>query len=218
MARVRPALVAACLVVALTSTATAAATTAAAPPTPTTSVAARAPIPPSDWAFRPFDPDFAAGTTVTFPFGSLTLGDARTFPALSATTGVDLSYILVRIHGGATAPAHVHPRGAELAFVLRGAVRLAWTDEVAPSGGAGRVVANGLPARGIGVVPRGAVHSVHCVAEGGCVVLAVFNAGDPGTSFLASSLCALGGDHVVGALGNNMSVADAATFCKGGVL
>ncbi|GAB0489825.1 hypothetical protein MMPV_001050 [Pyropia vietnamensis] len=195
----------------------------------------RSALSPASWAFRPMatDTPATAGSTVEFPFGSLTLGSAAEFPALSSATGVDLSYILVRIHAGAVAPAHVHPRAAELAFVLSGTVEVTWVDEygtpVAPPrsqssrrpsadlAAGGRRVANSLRRHEAAVVPRALPHSVACVSAGGCVVLAVLNAGDPGTAFLASSICAMGGAHPGGALGNLTAPAVEA-LCTGGVV
>lgn len=203
------------------------------PPTgiPPPAATVRSGLPAAAWAFRPMQAESApaAGTTVKFPFGSLTVGSAAEFPALSSSTGVDLSYILVRIHPGAVAPAHVHPRAAELAFVLSGTVEVAWVDEFGtpvtpPTSGsragasaAGRGVASTLRQHEAGVVPRALPHSVACVSAGGCVVLAVLNAGDPGTAFLASSVCAMGGRHRGGALGNLTAPAVEA-LCAGGVV
>lgn len=223
-----------------TSVAAAAASPSPPPPAgvfPPTAATARGALPAAAWAFKPTQADGAgvAGTTVAFPFGSLTLGSAAEFPALSSSAGVDLAYILVRIHPGAVAPAHVHPRAAELAFVLAGTVEVAWVDEFGtpapppppsssppsspPRGprSAGRRVANRLGPHEAGVVPRALPHSVACVSVGGCVVLAVLNAGDPGTAFLASSVCAMGGRHPGGALGNLTAPAVAA-LCAGGVV
>lgn len=225
-----------------TTMAAAAAAVVTPPPRPVgvapSAASVRSALPPAAWAFQPLEAANArvSGTTVEFPFGSLTLGSAAEFPTLSAAAGVDLSYILVRIHAGAVAPAHVHPRAAELAFVLAGAVEVAWVDEfgtapAAPAAAAaaaagrsmaaspvsGRRVANPLRRHGVGVVPRALPHSVACVSAEACVVLAVLTAGDPGTAFLASSVCAMGGRHAGGALGNLTAPAVDA-LCGGGVV
>lgn len=220
------------LVLVHTAMAAAAAATATTAPQPTpagvplTAASVRSALPPTAWAFHPFDAanPRASGTTVDFPFGSLTLGSAAEFPALSAAAGGDLSYILVRIHAGAVAPAHVHPRAAELAFVLSGAVEVAWTDELgtapasAPAAAAaGRRVASPLRRHDAAVVPRALPHSVACVSADACVVLAVLNAGDPGTAFLASSVCAMGGRHAGGAL-RNLTAPAVDALCGGGVV
>lgn len=151
---------------------------------------------------------------LSLPFGSLSLGTVSQFPVLGGAD-VQMAFVMVHLPAGSTLPAHHHPRGTEMDYIVRGAIKTGIAQEF----GSDRPVVNVVtPAGQLAVVPEGLIHAQTCVSHEACVFVATFNTADPGTALSGSSVCALNDAQVAPTLGNSLSPPMARAFCDAGVV
>eukprot|EP00170_Pyropia_yezoensis_P007639 contig_31390_g7662 len=151
---------------------------------------------------------------LTLPFGSLSLGTVTQFPVLGGAD-VQMAFVKVSLPSGSTLPAHHHPRGTEMDYVVSGAVKTGIAQEF----GSDRPVVNVVASAGqLSVVPEGLIHAQTCVSHEPCVFIATFNTADPGTALSGSSVCALTDAQVAPTLGNGLGPPMARAFCNAGVV
>jgi quercetin dioxygenase-like cupin family protein len=128
---------------------------------------------PSSFVF-----DLTRGVQLTASKGVVVqLGDVSSFPALGLP---DNQMALARIFmkEGAVVPTHVHPRGTEMPYVVKGLVQVTLEPEF---GGKGKIVNTLTPGQST-IFPAGVAHGQKCV-KGPCEFVAVFNSPDPGIFF-----------------------------------
>eukprot|EP00168_Porphyra_purpurea_P001338 TRINITY_DN1165_c0_g1_i7.p2 TRINITY_DN1165_c0_g1~~TRINITY_DN1165_c0_g1_i7.p2 ORF type:complete len:225 (+),score=76.86 TRINITY_DN1165_c0_g1_i7:205-879(+) len=125
--------------------------------------AIRATYPPSAFKFTPFQSD----NTLSLPIGNLTVGTVDSDPVLGAPD-IQLSYVAVKLNGGATLPAHTHPRAAEMDYMIYGVLKNSFVEEFGSARPKVDVVLN---AGEIGVIPEGLMHAQTCMAHEGCFSL-----------------------------------------------
>jgi quercetin dioxygenase-like cupin family protein len=106
------------------------------------------------------------------------LADVSTFPILGLP---DTQMSVVRIFFGNDVifPTHVHPRGTEMLYVVKGSVKVTLEAEF---GSAGPIV-NTLNPGQVTIFPLGLAHGEVCVS-GPCEVVAMFDSPDPGIYFV----------------------------------
>lgn len=170
----------------------------------------RAELPEDAFTFDPRTP----ANVLKLPFGTLSLGTVDQFPALGGAD-VQMAYVRVTLFPGSTLPAHLHPRGTELDYVVRGVIKTVIAEEFGSARPSITVV---LGAGKLAVVPEGLTHAQTCVSKEACVFVATFNTADPGTALAGSSVCALKDEQVAATLGNRLGPRGARAFCDGGVL
>ena len=105
-------------------------------------------------------------------------GNVANFPSL-ALPDVSMAFNLVTIPKGEVVPEHIHPRGTELIFNVRGAQEIT----IGQEGMAEDLVFRTKPGF-YTAIPEGLPHITKCVSRGGCIFSASFNTADPGTRFL----------------------------------
>ncbi|OSX74727.1 hypothetical protein BU14_0269s0007 [Porphyra umbilicalis] len=166
--------------------------------------AIRATYSPSAFKFSPFQ----STNTLSLPIGNLSLGTVDSDPVLGSPD-IQMSYVAVKLNGGATLPAHTHPRAAEMDYMVYGVLKNSFVEEF---GSARAKVDVTLNAGEVGVIPEGLMHAQTCVAHEGCFFIAVLNSADPGTQLSQSSICQLDAMQVATSLGNGKSPSAATAF------
>jgi quercetin dioxygenase-like cupin family protein len=128
----------------------------------------------SDFAF-----DLNKGTQITgIPGIYAQRGDVSTFPILGLP---DTQMAVVRLFfgDGVLFPTHVHPRGTEMLYVIKGSVKVtleAESSSTAP-------IVNTLNPGQVTIFPIGLAHGGLCVS-GPCEIVAMFDSPDPGIYFV----------------------------------
>lgn len=147
------------------------------------------------------DADFAIDTNkirgAPTDAGNIRAGNQGAFPVLGLP-GVDTSFALISLEGGAHNLPHTHPRGSETLFLTKGTLEVFIVEENGP---AVRVIENTLRPGGLAVFPAGLIHGQRCVSRGGCEAVAVLGSGDPGTIQVSARLCDAPVEAVASALG-----------------
>lgn len=170
----------------------------------------RASVPEEAFSLNPALP----ANILTLPFGSLSLGTVDQFPVLGGAD-VQMAFVRVSLPPGSTLPAHHHPRGTEMDYVVSGAIKTGIAQEF----GSDRPLVSVVASAGqLNVVPEGLIHAQTCVSHEPCVFVATFNTADPGTALSGSSICALSDAQVAPTLGNGLSPPMARAFCDAGVV
>lgn len=126
------------------------------------------------------------------------------FPALGLPD-VQMSIANVQLEAGAFNQPHVHPRGSELLFLVKGRLDVFFIED---AGAPPRVVTNTLDAGSATVFGIGLVHGERCVSDTPCEFVAVLNNPDAGSASVVPSVCGLPGDVPAVALGVPRRVAD----------
>lgn len=136
-----------------------------------------------DFVFRGFE---KAGNVSASPIGvALTPAFAGlTFPALN-TLGLALARIDVAPY--ALIPPHTHPRATELFYVVEGSFYVGFVDT------SGKLFAVNISKGDVFVIPKGLVHFELSTSKTVSTAIAVLNAQNPGTQFIAPALF---GSHV----------------------
>ncbi|GAB0491189.1 hypothetical protein MMPV_002441 [Pyropia vietnamensis] len=172
--------------------------------------ALRAATPEQAFSLNPAIP----ANVLTLPFGSLSLGTVNQFPVLGGAD-VQMAFVRVSLPSGSTLPAHHHPRGTEMDYIVHGTIKTGIAQEF----GSDRPLVTVTASAGqLAVVPEGLIHAQTCVSHEPCVFIATFNTADPGTQLSGSSVCALSDPQVAPTLGNGLSPPMARAFCDAGVV
>ncbi|KAG7034505.1 Germin-like protein subfamily 3 member 2, partial [Cucurbita argyrosperma subsp. argyrosperma] len=101
------------------------------------------------------------------------------FPGLNT---LGMSFVRADFKEGAINPPHVHPRAAEMVYVVQGRVYAGFVDS------ANRVYAKVIGEGEVMVIPRGLVHFQMNVGKGTATVFGCFNSQNPGTQRMASAI------------------------------
>uniref|UniRef100_A0A1D1YID2 Germin-like protein n=1 Tax=Anthurium amnicola TaxID=1678845 RepID=A0A1D1YID2_9ARAE len=127
-----------------------------------------------------FFSSLARGGNTSNALGSaVTAGNALTFPGLNT---LGLSMIRVDFAPGGVNPPHSHPRATELVLVAEGRLLVGFVTT------AGVLFSKVVGAGEVFVVPRGLVHFLRSVGEGGAVAFTAFNSQLPGAVIAAATL------------------------------
>lgn len=119
--------------------------------------------------------DFAKKSPiVTSPGRRVELGNVDTFPFLGLPD-IQMSINRFQLDNNVENPLHVHPRGAELIYVIKGVVELT----IAAESGAAELSITLNPAQS-SVVPQAVAHKQLCRTESGCEYVGVLNGPDAG--------------------------------------
>jgi quercetin dioxygenase-like cupin family protein len=128
---------------------------------------------PSSFVF-----DLTRGVQLTaFKDVVVQLGDVSSFPALGLPDN-QMSLARAFMKEGTILPTHVHPRGTEMPYVVKGLVEVTLEPEF---GSKGRIVNTLAPGQAT-IFPAGVAHSQKCV-KGPCEFIAIFNSPDPSIFF-----------------------------------
>ncbi|XP_026438554.1 germin-like protein 3-8 [Papaver somniferum] len=122
----------------------------------------------------------AASTANPEGFG-VQLADVTAFPALN-TQGLTVARI--DLAPGGIIPLHVHPRGSEANFILKGKVYFGFTTTTDVL--YAKVMKPGV----LNIIPRGLVHFAANVGPGKAVIIAVLNSQLPGFANIPTNLFA----------------------------
>lgn len=107
------------------------------------------------------------GTLVEF-------GNVASFPVLTMPD-IEISVGRVTIEEGYANHRHIHPRGAEVIYMVDGLMEVYFETENEGNG----QISNTLPAGLAAVIPQGLIHGQTCL-KGPCVFIAVLKSADPG--------------------------------------
>lgn len=112
---------------------------------------------------------------VTSPGRRLELGNVDTFRFLGLPD-IQMSITRFQLDNNVENPLHVHPRGAELLYVIKGDIEL----YIAGEAGAAELTIPLRPKQS-SVIPMAVPHKQLCRSEGGCEYVGVLSAPDAGT-------------------------------------
>ncbi|KAA0025260.1 germin-like protein subfamily 3 member 2 [Cucumis melo var. makuwa] len=101
------------------------------------------------------------------------------FPGLNT---LGMSLVRVDLKEGAINPPHVHPRAAEMVYVVQGKVYAGFVDS------GNRVYAKVIEEGEVMVIPRGVVHFQMNVGKRRATVFGCFNSQNPGTQKMAAAI------------------------------
>ncbi|XP_004143382.1 germin-like protein subfamily 3 member 2 [Cucumis sativus] len=101
------------------------------------------------------------------------------FPGLNT---LGMSLVRVDLKEGAINPPHVHPRAAEMVYVVEGKVYAGFVDS------GNRVYAKVIEEGEVMVIPRGVVHFQMNVGKRRATVFGCFNSQNPGTQKMAAAI------------------------------
>ena len=149
----------------------------------------------SDFVF-----DLTKGPSATLGPGGITrLAIVDTFPALEQN---GISMLLTNLDPCAINLPHVHPRAAELLFVLKGSLKVSFVEETG-----GRTIVNVVNASQTTVFPRGLLHEEQNNECEPAVFVSAFSDEDPGVQFMPHSLFTMPQEAISATLNvNNFSI------------
>ncbi|CAK9320167.1 unnamed protein product [Citrullus colocynthis] len=120
----------------------------------------------------------SAGTFSESGFATVAANPSN-FPGLNT---LGMSFVRADFKEGAINPPHVHPRAAEMVYVVQGRVYAGFVDS------ANRVYAKVIEEGEVMVFPRGLVHFQMNVGKRRATVFGCFNSQNPGTQKMAASI------------------------------
>jgi quercetin dioxygenase-like cupin family protein len=106
------------------------------------------------------------------------LADVSTFPILGLPD-TQMSVVRAFFGDGVIFPTHVHPRGTEMLYVIKGSVKVT----LEPEFGSTDPIVNTLSPGQVTIFPLGLAHGAVCVS-GPCEVVSMFDSPDPGIYFV----------------------------------
>ncbi|CAM9799943.1 unnamed protein product [Ascophyllum nodosum] len=106
------------------------------------------------------------------------------FQTLPVLEGQGLSMGVLNVEACAVNPPHIHPRAAEIIYMLEGDLRVGFTEE---SGGTGAII-NDISQGDVTLFPQGLVHYQQNLGCSQATFVAALNSEDPGTSFITTNL------------------------------
>ncbi|CAN0444968.1 unnamed protein product, partial [Ascophyllum nodosum] len=109
---------------------------------------------------------------------------AALFQTLPALEGQGLTMAVFNVEACAANPPHIHPRAAEIIYMLEGDLRVGFTEE----NGGTRAIINDISQGDVTLFPQGLVHYQQNLGCSPATFVAALNSEDPGTSVITTNL------------------------------
>lgn len=125
-------------------------------------------------------------TSVPNVVGGAGTGRAMNIDSFSPLQGEGVSMVLFRIDACGINLPHVHPRGTELFYVVKGTFKAAFVEE-----NTGRTIVNTLTAGQATIFPQGLIHEEHNIGCEEAIFMSAFSSEDAGVLTISNRLVTL---------------------------